>query len=363
MAKVLCFIDELGSGGAERQLVGLAALLKEYGYQVDVYCYHPNYFYEYYLINNNIKLIKESSSPKHKWEIVTRAFKVIRNGKYDVVISFSPGSNLASVIVKLIYNCFKLIVSERNTTLRISKSDIVRYRLYNFADSIVPNSFAQHDILVTAFPFLKDKITTITNFVDLDRFTPSDVNHEPGDSLKIMTVARHFPDKNINGYLEALKHLKDWGVPFHAVWYGNMNTPFFKDNELTVRRLNLQNEIEFVPPKIDIEQYYRSADVFCLPSIREGFPNVIAEAISSGLPILCGKIADNHIMVKESINGFLFDPYDSEDIARAIKRFADSPIADRINMSKASRKIATKLLSKDIFINKYKDLISRLITD
>ena len=45
MKKILCFIDELGSGGAERQLTSLAVLLRKNNYDVDVYCYHQNYFY------------------------------------------------------------------------------------------------------------------------------------------------------------------------------------------------------------------------------------------------------------------------------------------------------------------------------
>ena len=47
--KVLCLIENLGSGGAERQMVGLAALLKERGHDVTVLTYYPDDFYKHVL--------------------------------------------------------------------------------------------------------------------------------------------------------------------------------------------------------------------------------------------------------------------------------------------------------------------------
>ena len=46
--KLLLFIDNLGSGGAQRQLIGLAVMLKQYGYEVKVCTYYPHDFYKYY---------------------------------------------------------------------------------------------------------------------------------------------------------------------------------------------------------------------------------------------------------------------------------------------------------------------------
>ena len=50
-------------------------------------------------------------------------------------------------------------------------------------------------------------------------------------------------------------------------------------------------------------------DAFCLPSFKEGYPNVIVEAMSCELPVLCSKICENPVIVEDNINGFLFDPH------------------------------------------------------
>lgn len=66
---------------------------------------------------------------------------------------------------------FHLIASERNTTQIISMNERIRFFLYKWVDAIVPNSYAQEKFLLQHYPWMKVKIKTITNFVDLDRFS------------------------------------------------------------------------------------------------------------------------------------------------------------------------------------------------
>lgn len=57
-------------------------------------------------------------------------------------------------------------------------------------------------------------------------------------------------------------------------------------------------------PNQSIEVEYRKADVFCLPSLYEGYPNVVAEAMSCGLPILCSNVCENPYIVEEGAMAF-----------------------------------------------------------
>ena len=66
---------------------------------------------------------------------------------------------------------------------------------------------------------------------------------------------------------------------------------------------------------MDVALLYQKVDLFCLPSIIEGFPNVICEAMASGLPVICSNVCDNPFIVKSQENGFLFKPEDPTDIA------------------------------------------------
>lgn len=359
MKKVLCFIDELGSGGAERQMVGLAGLLKDYGYIVDVYCYHPNYFYEYYLKEKNVNLIKEITSPKSTFEKFKRSYKVFKSGKYDFVISFAPGAVMASLVLRILMPGFKLIVSDRTNTPNQSFCQKIKYNLYRLATYIVPNSYSQGQILKNGYPFMEKKLHIITNFVDIDRLeNAASTKKEPYDKqLRIITIARHHSVKNAPNFLKALKIVISKGIEVRAKWVGNIDNPNFIKTKKICDDLGLNDYIQFIPQQKDVAPYYYDADVLCLPSLLEGFSNVIGEAMSCGLPILCGDIADNHIMVEDGKNGFLFNPHYPEDIADKIICFSKLADEQREKMSIASREIAEKLLSKKVFINKYINLI------
>ena len=129
-----------------------------------------------------------------------------------------------------------------------------------------------------------------------------------------------------------------------------------KCNEL-IDKYNLQNFIELLPKTNNIQEKYKSCDYFCLPSFYEGTPNVICEAMASGLPIVCSDVCDNSIYVKEDYNGFLFDPNNPIDIANNIENLLLLPIEKYNTMCKNSREIAEELLSEENFVKKYITLI------
>jgi glycosyltransferase involved in cell wall biosynthesis len=114
----------------------------------------------------------------------------------------------------------------------------------------------------------------------------------------------------------------------------------------------------FHTPSLSIHEEYRKADVFCLPSLYEGFPNVLCEAMSCGLPVLCSNVCDNGYIVKNKENGLLFDPNNIDDIKSKLVEFYLLPKSVRLNMAKSSRKISIQLFSKDLFLKKYIDILN-----
>lgn len=354
--KILCFIDELGSGGAERQLVGLASLLKQNKMDVDVYCYHPIYFYEYFLIENNVNLIKEFSKPKNIFEKIRRAFRVIQKGNYDAVIAFAPGAVMLSLIMKIIYRNFILIVSDRNNTPSPNLKQKLKFNLYRFADYIVPNSYSQRDIMVKLYPFMKPKIHVITNFVNINQFSLSLLN--PKEYIKLIAVARHHNVKNIPMLLKSLALLKERGIKLKIDWYGNFDNPVGAANLNLRKELNVEDMIEFLPHRTDIFECYPHYDGFILPSKSEAFSNTIGEAMCCGLPILCSAVGDNGILVENGVNGILFESTTPDAIAKGIEKYINLPNSMKKEMGKISRLRAEKLLSPISFIEKYKALLN-----
>ena len=164
---ILCVIDALGPGGAERQMTGLAIMLKEKGYTVIVRYHEPKHFFTNQIKNSGIDVMCLGEG-KRRFQKVMIYRKEIKRIRPDVVISYLQPSNILTSILRLSGLKFKLIVSERNTNTGIGIRDYVRFNLYRIADWVVPNSFSQETFIKKHFSFLSPKVKTIPNYVDID---------------------------------------------------------------------------------------------------------------------------------------------------------------------------------------------------
>ena len=86
-----------------------------------------------------------------------------------------------------------------------------------------------------------------------------------------------------------------------------------------------------------IAERYRQADLFVFPSRDEGMPNVVLEAMASGLPIVATAIAGSEELVREGENGHLIPPEDAAAMTTAIAHLLSQP-ATRRAMGEASRR-------------------------
>lgn len=354
--KILCLIESLGSGGAERQLSGLAVMLKKEGYDVEVGYYIKKEFYLSQLQDNDVV----SCYQPHASNTMMRFFvlhKYIRSRKPDVVISYSPATSMIAGLQKKLGAKFKLIVSERNTTQLLSKREKLKFLFYQWADVIVPNSFAQGDFIKSHYPRYESKVKVITNFVDTDFFCMEGERLFDSPVCRMACVSRLAEQKNVLGFLDVAKRLKNENVPICIDWYGSNNTDYGQQCKDKAQSLGLSDMICFKGETNDIRSVYLRYDVMCLPSFYEGFPNVVCEAMSCGTPIICSSVCDNGYIVTDGNNGFLFDPTDVNDMVEKIKMFVGLDSNKKKEMGRHNREKALAMFSSSAFLSKYKEII------
>ncbi len=360
MKKILLITENLGSGGAERQLCGLASMLTNSGFPCRLITYVENQFYEPYLRQHGVdyQFVPELWDKKTR---ILKAAKYVRQYKPDVVISFLPSVNQTMCLAKFFFKA-KLVVSERNNNTCITRGDKILFNLYRMANAIVPNSNSQGKFICNNFPFLCKKVHPIINFVDVNRFTPSETPVR-NETLRVVTVARYTQQKNVLTYLKAIRMVKDMGLNVHFDWYGDKkhNADYFVEIEKEYQQLDIADYMTLHDPSQKIEEEYRKADIFCLPSLFEGYPNVVAEAMSCGLPILCSNVYENPYIVEEGVNGFLFDPKNPVEMADAIKQMVSLSYENRKEMGKRNRQLCLKRNTEEVFLKSYVELIEKLL--
>ena len=114
--RILLLIDSLGPGGAQRQLVGLSIYLKNLGYNVSVVCYHEDPFFKNELLSQGVSYVYLEKAQGILSRIIHIA-RYIKRIDPKVVISYLETPSICACIAHLFNHRFRLIVSERNTTL------------------------------------------------------------------------------------------------------------------------------------------------------------------------------------------------------------------------------------------------------
>lgn len=353
--KILLLIESLGSGGAERQLVGLASMLKKDGNEVKVLTYYPKDFYKHVLDEAGVEYEYLAAAQDKKGRIFALA-KTIKNYMPETLICYSPSAAMIACLLRIVGYKYKLIVSERNSIRNNNKRQKLKFFLYRWADYIVPNSHEQEMFIATNYPRLINKTELITNFVDTDYFIPSP-NYEPHQKCQIICVGRDNPQKNQLRFIEAVKKLADKKLEFKVDWYGSFESEYGRQCVQKIVDMHLEDWIAFRGETKNVREEYRRHDVFCLPSIYEGYPNVLCEAMSCGLPVVCSNVCDNPIIVNDGENGLLFTPEDVEDMATKLEMIIKMSAIDKKQMSEKNRKRSIQLFSAETFLSKYNKLI------
>lgn len=353
--RVVCFTDSLGLGGAQRQLVGLATLLKNKGYQITVLLYHDIPFYKHILDENHIDSVVVSGSPFMR---LWRLYRYLKKNPCDIVVAYQSAPSMIACLLRPFLSFKTLIVSERGTSEVISFKTKLLFKLWRFADYIVPNSYSQTYFIKQNAPQYIDKLVTITNFIDTDMFVPAPISKSYSETIKILSLGRITSQKNIIEYIKAIDIVSKKGYKIKILWYGNTdNAEYELQCRCLVKSYALEEIFEFLPAVNDVVPLYQQANVFCLPSLFEGFPNVVCEAMSCGLPILCSNICDNPLIVEDGGNGILFSPDCAENIADAIIKYINLSEGKKVQMGVRSRELALEKFSSEVFIQKYINLI------
>ena len=378
--RIAMVIDQLEAGGAQRQFCLLAQSLQKV-YEVEVFTLRKDSFFRH-LLTDKVAIPINAITARSRPALFVRLRVAIRRYGPAIVLSFLSWPNLLVELAGIPSRKFAILVSERNTDIALpSIKKRVRYLCHRFADHIVSNSYSQARVIAQNAPALSRRTTVITNAVDTEYFVPPQKHRlVRANRLTMLILARPVPQKNLMRMIRAAAILRSHypAIELEIDWYGKAPTVahdltsawtrassrhalrYLRTAQSSIAKYTLQDRFRIHPPVPDVRTLYASADVVCLPSIYEGYSNVVAEALACGVPVLASRVGDNSIMVTNGFNGFLFDPQEISDIVSAIIQFASLSYSARRQFSQAARLTAESLSSVDSYTASYTTLIDRL---
>ncbi len=363
--KLLFVIDDLNSGGAQRQLTTLALELVKYNYKVHTLVYGVRDYYERVLTENKITVHK--IIVRNPLKRIIRIRRFIRGGGFDTVFSFLGIPNFICELSSIPSKRWNLIVSERSADPKILKSLNSRFRrlFHIFSDAIICNSYSSQLIVKKVNPFLnREKLHVIYNSLDVTDWKPDEEYSFCRDGkIHIVIAASHRKLKNLIGLLEAMMMLEEAERQrLRVSWYGDgLDFPFFDDSIIYCREFIARNDIGSIvslyPATTNIVSKMRAADVIGLFSFFEGLPNSICEGMAIGKPILASAVSDIPLIVEDGVSGKLFDPTKTESIVSAIRFFLKMELSRFSEMGRVNRLKALELFDSMKNTTKYFDLL------
>lgn len=364
--KILCVIDSLGSGGAQRQLVELAIGFKENGNEVSFLTYHNLAFFNLILEKAGIVIncIEEPIYLKRLLKIR----KYVRRGKFDSVLSFLEAPSFICEFAGIPKRKWKLVVGERRADSAILSSfRLVLYRWFHvFADFIVSNSYTNIQYVHSVNPLLsKTKCKVIYNIVDKNRWKPlSDFVFRKDLKIKLIIAASLIPRKNVDGLIEALILLSQVEIEKISIeWYGDRQTNPYNDDSLLsafekIKKYRLEKTISFFPATHDITRIIQESDAVGLFSFSEGLPNIVCEGMSCGKPIICSTVSDVPDLLLHDKN-LLCDPADPQSIKEALSYLISLTPDQLLQIGSINLRIAKERFEKGKIIDSYLKLLNK----
>ncbi len=173
-------------------------------------------------------------------------------------------------------------------------------------------------------------IHTVYHGIDLELFSFRG-HPRPALPFLILSVGRLVPKKGYDDLLRALKKLEETGVDFRFVHIGSGELQ--RETRNLVSALELTGRVRMLGtlPHHEVLDWYRRAHCFALAckvagnGDRDGIPNVLAEAMAVGVPVVTTRVSAIPELVEDSVTGILVDPGNPQAMATALHRLLHDP--------------------------------------
>lgn len=200
-------------------------------------------------------------------------------------------------------------------------------RIWRSADHVISVSNPLRELALCSWP--EGKISVVHNGVDIERFRPDPAGKTWDNEGRVVltTVAQLIERKGIQHLIAALLNLPE---PLNQLVYLRLCGVGDFEGELRrqVREAGLQDQVDFagLVAYEEVPAFLRQSDVFVLPSLQEGLPLALLEAMASGLPVIATAVGGIPGVVRNGKNGLLVPVADSLAICNALVRLLADPV-------------------------------------
>lgn len=283
--KILHIITDFGPGGAQKYLSNIIKADKQNTHLI-------------YVINpkKNFSKIKNIQIINSKFSLyffplchLLELNFLINKIKPNIIQSWLYHADFLTIFINPFYKCKKIwsIRNSVNDTSFLKKSTKLILKICALFSNFIPNHIIYNSISGKlsheALKYNKSKGLVIENGIDIDTKKLKQIKIGNNENFVIGTACRNDPAKGLNYLIEALGLLSfdDW----RCIIVG--------ENITKIKLSGNYDKIELYDHIPNIHDFYKKLDLFVLPSISEGFSNVLLESMSRGIQCIATDVGDN----------------------------------------------------------------------
>ncbi len=347
---ILLVIAGLGNGGAENQIVKLWELLNSNSYNCYLLILNKKQKVDIkfsYIINND-KFLSLELSNKDRFlffKIIKGLARIYKTKNITTIISFLHIANIFTRMSKIICPKIKIITSIRSdfSVQYNRRNKLIEYILSPMSSSILSNSKATVTYLQKKW-FIGQKVVYLPNIIDCEHKDHSFFNKNKQEPYTIVSVGRLSEEKNYDFLLQVAKELLGMDVKFVIVGDGSQR----KNIESKIQEFKLDNVV-LAGLVLDVNLYFKDANLFFMPSFFEGISNAMIEAICNMVPVLVSSGANTSKIIEDGHDGFEFNEYNPKkvtDMILGIRRLSNEVIDDMCDRAKS--KVVKEMGSENV---------------
>jgi len=331
---LLYLITDLSLGGAQKVLIHIIEHL-------DRNWFHPMMVACLYggdspigddLRNMGIPVYDLKMNKKWRLDGLWRLYKLLRTKDITILHSSLFHANMAARLVGTLDHTPIIITWRQNINIGSNFRDCTNKLTSSLDDHVVAVSENTRQIELRATGVPQDKVSVVHNCIDVARYelTKSLDRNKirvdlviPEDAFLLGVVGRLHHQKGLFYLLDALPIIKNSieQVELLIIGEGDLKN----DLEAHADSIGVSGFTRFKGPRSDIPEILSALDVFVLPSLWEGLPLALLEAMASGLPVIATNVGGIPEVVIDRETGLLIQPSNSQTIADAVLLLFNDP--------------------------------------
>jgi glycosyltransferase involved in cell wall biosynthesis len=355
----LCITD-LDPGGAERALVQIVRRLDRSQWDPVVYCLGPRGQLADILEAGGIQTHCLDATRRDVF-VVSRLAKLLKRQQPALMQTFLFHANIAGRLaatvarVPIVVSGIRVAEREQRWHLMLERRTR-RLVTHHVCVSQAVAEFAKRELRLR-----DDCVSVIPNGVDaagIGSAPAADLSQFgiPSPSRTLLFVGRLHPQKGVSVLLEAFHKLQAADVHLLIVGAG----PLEADVRTIVRAHSLESRVHLAGQRDDVPSLMRAASALVLPSLWEGMPNVVLEAMAARLPVIATAVDGTTELIEDEETGWLCAPGSVESLEHAMRRMLDQPEAAK-TIASAAQRLVSQRFTWEAMAAAYSDLWRSLL--